>query len=37
MTPGPCLVFVCAFTYLAVPGLSWGMQTLSCGMWDLIP
>ena len=23
--------------FLAVPGLSWGMRTLSCGMWDLVP
>ena len=23
----------CLFLYLAVPGLSYGMQTLSCGMW----
>ena len=25
------------FIYLAAPGLRCGMQTLSCGMWDLVP
>ena len=35
MTTGPCLLFVCVFTYLTVPGLNWGMQTFSCGIWDL--
>ena len=25
------------FIYVAVPGLQWGMWTLSCGMWDLAP
>ena len=23
--------------YLAAPGLSCGMQTLGCDMWDLVP
>ena len=23
--------------YLAVPSLSYNMQTLACGMWDLVP
>ena len=39
------LLFSCVFIYLAALGLScplWdlfscGMQTLSCGMWDLVP
>ena len=38
-------IYIYLFVYLAVPGLSWGMQdlllwhirSLSCGMWDLIP
>ena len=24
-------------TYLAAPGLTCGIHTLSCGMWDLVP
>ena len=37
-------VFFCFFNiyfylsiYLAVPSLSYNMQTLACGMWDLVP
>ena len=30
-----CFVFL-IFIYLAVPVLSYGIQTLSCGMWDLL-
>ena len=30
-----CFVFL-IFIYLAVPILSCGIQTLSCGMWDLL-
>ena len=29
--------FILKFIYLAVPGLSCGMQTLSCCMCDLVP
>ena len=25
------------FIYLTILGFGWGMQTLSCGMWDLVP
>ena len=27
----------CIFIYLAVPRLGCSMQTLSCGMWNLVP
>ena len=30
-------IFIYLFTYLAVPGLSCSMQTLSGSMWDLVP
>ena len=30
-------IFFCLFIYLAVPGCSYNMQTLACGMWDLVP
>ena len=29
--------FIYIYIYLAVLGLSCGIQTLSCGMWDLVP
>ena len=34
---GFCLFFKHLFTYLAVPGLSWGIWTLSCSVRDLVP
>ena len=30
-------LFVYLFTYMAVPGPSFSMQILSCGMCDLVP
>ena len=30
-------LFYLLFIYLAVLGLSCGMQSLCCGMWDLVP
>ena len=27
---------ILSFIYLAVPGLSWDVQTLRCGTWDLV-
>ena len=32
-----CFLIFLIFIYLAVAGLSCSMQTLSCGMWDLVP
>ena len=29
--------YILKFIYLAVPGLSCGMRTLSCCMWGLVP
>ena len=31
------LIFIYLFIYLVAPGLSYHTQTLSCGMWDLVP
>ena len=30
-------LFLFLFIYLTVPGLRCSMQTLSCGIWDLVP
>ena len=33
----PLLFFLYLFLYLAVPGFSCGMQSLSCCLWNLVP
>ena len=37
LTSGLFFFLYFLFIYLAVPGLSHSMQTLSCSMWDLVP